>query len=78
MAKRKWKDLSPKTRKLLVAAGIAQVVLLSIAHGDLTRRSQDEVRGPKRAWRLITLIDFVGPIAYFIAGRRPRTTVAQH
>lgn len=70
MAKRKWSELSPKARKLIIVGGIAQVALISIAHADISRRTPEQVRGPKRMWRLLTLINFAGPIAYFVAGRR--------
>lgn len=70
MAKRSWRELPPKTRRLIVAAGIVQVTLIGIAHADISRRPAEEIRGPKRLWRLISLVNFVGPLTYFVAGRR--------
>jgi hypothetical protein len=38
---------------------------------DLVRREPERVRGPKWAWALIVVVaGFVGPIVYFIAGRK--------
>lgn len=70
MNKTQWKDLSPGTRRLLTLGTIIQIALLGAAHLDLTRRSADEIRGKKGVWRALTLINFVGPIMYFIFGRR--------
>jgi len=47
-----------------------QVGLLLAAQIDLTRRTDEQVNGPKAAWRAVTLINFVGPLAYFAFGRR--------
>lgn len=70
MAKRRWSELSPKTRGVILVLGTVQVLLIGIAHADISRRAPEEIRGPKRLWRLATLVSFVGPIAYFVAGRR--------
>jgi len=70
-AKRQWKDLSPAARAAVVVGGVAQLALLALAHADLTRRTDAQVRGPKRMWRLISLVNFVGPITYFAVGREP-------
>lgn len=70
MAKRRWSELSSRTRGVIVVMGAVQLLLIGIAHADLTRRAPEEIRGPKRMWRLLTLVNFVGPIAYFVAGRR--------
>ncbi len=53
----------------LVPVLIIELVLLVSALVDLIRRPQ--VRGPKWAWVLVVvLINIIGPIAYFIAGRK--------
>lgn len=69
MTERSWADLSPWQQRLIVAAGVAQAGLLVAAQADLARRPADQVRGSKARWRLITLINFFGPIAYFLRGR---------
>lgn len=73
MKKKQWKDLSPETRRVLTAGAVVQIALLGAAHLDLSRRSADEIRGKKGVWRLLTLINFVGPITYFMFGRRKRS-----
>lgn len=75
-SKRSWKDLSPKMRALIIVAATVQIGLISVAHADISRRPAEQIRGPKRMWRLISLVNFVGPLTYFAAGRRPAGDVA--
>ena len=54
---------------LLIPVVLIQLALLITALVDLARRAQ--TRGPKWAWALvIILINIIGPIIYFIAGRK--------
>jgi hypothetical protein len=54
---------------LLIPVVLIELALLGTALVDLIRRPQ--TRGPKWAWALvIILINFIGPIVYFLAGRK--------
>ncbi len=54
---------------LLIPVVLIELGLMVTALVDLIRRSQ--TRGPKWAWALvIVLINFIGPIIYFIVGRK--------
>jgi hypothetical protein len=68
--KKSWDDLSPVQRAGVGVLGVVQVGLLVAAQIDLTRRTDEQINGPKPLWRAITLINFVGPLAYFAFGRR--------
>jgi NADH:ubiquinone oxidoreductase subunit B-like Fe-S oxidoreductase len=74
MAKR-WSDLSPRTRKLIIVAGVAEAGLKAAAAIDLKRRAADQVRGPKWAWFAGLIVNSAGliPLSYFIFGRRRDT-----
>ena len=74
MAKR-WSDLSPRTRKLIIVGGVAEAGLKAAAAIDLKRRAADQVRGPKWAWFAGLLINSAGliPLSYFVFGRRKDT-----
>ncbi len=76
MAKR-WSDLSPRTRKLIIVAGVAEAGLKAAAAIDLKRRPADQVRGPKWAWFAALFVNSAGliPLSYFVFGRRRDTTV---
>jgi hypothetical protein len=72
VAKKKWNELSPPTRRLIIAGGVFEGVLKVAALIDLARPAS-EVRGSKVRWALaVTLINSVGavPVAYFSYGRR--------
>ena len=54
---------------LLIPVVLIELGLMVTALVDLIRRSR--TRGPKWAWALvIVLINFIGPIIYFVAGRK--------
>ena len=70
MTKRSWSDLSPRTRRLVVVLGALEAALLVAAQVDLARRPPALVSGSKTMWRLVSLINVVGPLTYFLRGRR--------
>ena len=73
VANKKWNELSPRTRQLIIAGGVFEGILKVAALVDLARRPASEVRGSKVRWTLaVTLINSVGavPVAYFAYGRR--------
>ena len=54
---------------LLIPVVLIELALMITALVDLVRRSQ--TRGPKWAWALvIVLVNFIGPIVYFVVGRK--------
>jgi hypothetical protein len=70
---KKWSDLSPVVRRLLIGAGAVEGALKILALTDLVRRPPAQVRGSKLAWAAaITFVNSVGavPIVYFTRGRR--------
>jgi hypothetical protein len=71
--KRKWSDLHPRTRRLVVVTGVIEAVLKIAALIDLARRPSTEVRGSKGRWAAaVALTNSLGavPLAYFAWGRR--------
>jgi hypothetical protein len=67
---RNWQDLSTWQRLTVIATIIIQITLLIAALRDIRRRPAAEIRGPKALWTAIAFINYIGPIAYFIYGRR--------
>ncbi len=62
-------DLIMKYLPLLIPVIVIELGLLIAALVDLIRR--EKTRGPKWVWALvIILVNFIGPIIYFIAGRK--------
>lgn len=77
---RRWKDLSPRTRAVIIALAVTEAGLKAAVLADLRRRPAAEIRGPKQAWALSMVVNSAGliPLAYFVfARRRPPTTAPQ-
>lgn len=68
--KRSWGELSSLQKALLMVAGVVELVLLVAALVDLRRRPAEQIRGSKRVWTLVAFVNYVGPITYFIVGRK--------
>jgi hypothetical protein len=68
--KKRWSDLTPTQQKAVIAGGVVEVVLTTIALRDLARRPASEVRGRKSTWVLAFAVQPFGPIAYLVRGRR--------
>jgi hypothetical protein len=55
----------------LIPIVLLQLTLMALALVDLVRRTDKEVNGPKWAWAfIVVLVNIIGPIAYFLIGRR--------
>jgi len=74
MPKKRWKDLSPRSRQLIVLGATVDGLLKLIALVDLQRRPATRVNGSKARWATaIVLINSGGlvPVVYLLWGRRP-------
>ncbi len=61
------------SRKQRAGIGVLAVVELAAkiaAARDIQRRPDDQVRGSKLLWRLALLVNTIGPLSYFLWGRR--------
>lgn len=70
MPKRRWEDLSAHQRGTVLLMGTVQIGLLLTALTDIYRRPAQEIRGNKLLWTAASFVNFVGPISYFLFGRR--------
>ena len=72
-ARRKWGDLSGRTRTLIITVAVADGILKAAALIDIKRRPASQIRGPKWVWvPVVTVVNSAGvvPISYFVFGRR--------
>lgn len=69
MAKRRWKDLTPKQQATVLTLGAIQLSLAATAWTDLAKRPAEQVHGPKWVWAAVIAVNWVGPLAYFWKGR---------
>jgi hypothetical protein len=47
-----------------------QITLLIATLRDLRRRPAEQINGPKWAWTLAAFVNVIGPISYFMFGRK--------
>jgi hypothetical protein len=63
--------MTSEHKKLLVAILVPiEVVLARLAWRDLARRTDDQVRGSKRLWRVLVVINPGNSVVYWLFGRR--------
>ena len=78
MARKKhWDELSPRTRKVIIAAATVEGILKIAALSDLARRPAEEVRGSKAKWAAAIVVVNSGgalPVYYFARGRKAPTS----
>lgn len=70
MGKTSWKDLTGRQQTALLTLASVQVSLAATAWADLATRPAAKVQGSKGKWAAIIAINFVGPVLYFVRGRR--------
>lgn len=79
MPKKRWKDLSPRARRLILFGTAFEGLLKAVALVDLKRRPAEQVNGSKLRWAAaIVLINSGGivPVVYLLRGRRPANGAA--
>ena len=70
MTARSWGDLTDRQKALLLTMTSVQLALAATAWVDLVRRPEAQVNGRKGIWALVIAVNYLGPLAYFLRGRR--------
>jgi hypothetical protein len=70
MQPKQWQDLTDRQKRGIVLLGALQITLLVAALIDIRRRPADAINGSKRLWTAVVFINGIGPIAYFVVGRK--------
>ncbi len=65
---------SPKQRFGLLVLAAVEIGMFAAAQIDIHRRPADQIHGSKTFWRLICLLNIIGPASYFRWGRQPART----
>jgi hypothetical protein len=66
--KKPWKDLAIWQKIAVLILGAVQFMLLGAALWDLRQRQPQEINGSKQIWTVISFINFIGPVSYFLFG----------
>jgi hypothetical protein len=72
-ARRRWSNLSKRTRVLLITVAVADGALKVAALIDIQRRPASQIRGRKGMWAAaVALVNSAGvvPASYFVFGQR--------
>lgn len=69
MTRRRWSDLTDRSKTVILVLASFQLSLAITAWVDLIRRPTSQVRGSKVAWSAVIAVNFIGPAAYFRLGR---------
>jgi hypothetical protein len=69
--KKTWAEMSGAERAVVLVMASIQLALAAAAWADLAKRPAAQVNGPKGVWALAIAVNYVGPIAYFLKGRKP-------
>ncbi|GGH96593.1 hypothetical protein ACFFGR_06100 [Arthrobacter liuii] len=69
-SKKTWKEMTPSAKVGTILTTIVQVSLLIAAQRDISQRPAELIHGPKAVWRAASFINFIGPMGYFIFGRK--------
>ena len=67
---KQWSDLSRAQRVMIIILGAIEFSLAASAIADIYMRPAEQVNGTKRKWYFIALISWVGPISWFLWGRK--------
>ncbi len=71
--KKRFSQLPPRSRALIIVGAIVQFALQGAALRDLKRRPAELVKGPKPLWVALSFLNYFGPIAYFVVGRKSQS-----
>jgi hypothetical protein len=69
-AGRRWAELTDRQRGMLLTAAAAELALKVAALVDIRRRPAEQIRGPKTLWRAAMAVNLLGPVSYFVVGRK--------
>lgn len=72
-ARKRWSELSERTRRLLVILAAGEGLLKIAALADIKRRPASQIRGRKWLWAAVVAVANsagIVPISYFLVGRR--------
>ena len=68
--KKRWKDLTRSQQVSVAVMGMIQLLLLAAALWDIRQRPATQINGSKGWWTAAVFINFFGPIAYFLFGKK--------
>lgn len=74
--RKRWSEMDPAQRRRIKIVGGVQAAVQAATLVDLWRRPAEKIRGPKKAWVAAAFVQPIGPMAYWLRGRRPPAATA--
>ncbi len=74
---RKQRQTFSPARARAAGQAIINLALVIWAVRDIRRRSDDEIKGNRKLWMLAAFAPPIGPIAYFVFGRKRSAPTAE-
>ncbi|MCA4133931.1 hypothetical protein [Arthrobacter sp. M4] len=71
--KKTWKDMTQGQRIATIVIGSIQIALFAAAQRSISKTPASRIRGSKAMWRAASFINTLGPLSYFVFGRRRET-----
>ncbi|NTU84984.1 MAG: PLDc_N domain-containing protein [Chloroflexales bacterium] len=70
MPRKRWSELSPAQQRGIIGLACVQLSLLVAALWDIRQRPAEQINGSKGLWTALSFVSFIGPLAYFVFGRK--------
>ena len=70
LKRKRWAELTGAQRGGVIIMGSIQLLLLVAALWDIRQRPVAEINGSKKLWAAVVFINWIGPITYFLFGRK--------
>jgi hypothetical protein len=67
---KKWTDEIKSKPKFYTALLVAHLIVTSLTWRDIRSRSDDDIRGPKRLWRVASAANMSNSLVYYLVGRK--------
>jgi hypothetical protein len=68
--KKRWSEMTRGQQAATVVGAVIQMSLLAAALWDISHRPDGGINGSKKLWTAVSFVNFAGPIAYFLFGRK--------
>lgn len=69
LKKKRFGDRSPVEKVVIGLVLLVSLAIVGFAEQDIQRRQEEDIRGPKALWRLVSL-NALGALGYLGIGRR--------
>ena len=70
LRRRSWREMSSAQKAANIVLAVVESILTAWALLDIKNRPEGQINGKKRIWVMTSFIQPVGPIIYFIFGRK--------